>query len=1215
MGLSASLARLRRSVMLLLADYQAGWLRWSCCLVYLSCIIAGGASAQVPPAASKGPVIFLLGGTNRASAGTSPVAWPSLLSQAREVGASSILVVLGDYLNPQDAPGAKPQNQNKDRLSTEDGIRPWLLTLREFPGRVVFVPGEAEWQQGGARGWERVRQQEALLAAEFPGSIIAPTGGCPGPVEIALDATHTLVVLDTQWWLHAWDKPGPESACEAKDPAAVVTQLDDVLSRNRDQGKHLLVAGHHPLFSSSYSVSKAALPNPRIRLLRKSLTEVLNRYSNLTYVSGHEPSLQYLEKDQQIHYVVSGAGAVAGGRTPRHNALFAERTTGFSRLTYELSDRVVLTLHNAGGQVLYQRAWEESAAVRPFPFAAPDEAGLRDSLVVVRAGEQYRAGRFKTWLMGSNYRAEWAQPVAVPMLDLGTMHGGLTPLKRGGGLQTKSLRLRGGDGREYVLRSVSKEVDRAVPSFLRRTLAADVVQDQISASHPYAALTVLPLAEAVGVPHTHPQVVFVPDDPRLGPYRRAFAGTVGLLEARDPSPPMTYRGVPLPKAYSTQEVLDQLRANPGYRVDQRQVLRARLLDILLADWDRHDDQWRWLAYPQPDGGRLFRAAPRDRDQAYFVNQGFLPRKASSEWTLPKFQGFDYTFRNVNSFNFNGRYFDRSFLTGLEEADWRAIADSVRASLPDSIIVQAIHQLPDSVFALSGPTLVAKLQAHRDHLPEWAGQYYRFLAREVDVVGTDQADVFVVERIDDAHTRITVRAAPTTPSQQGELRYERTFLTTETKEVRLFGLEGEDMFTVRGSSGQGLRVRIIGGGGTDSVVDVTAHRPGPRRTVVYDEPTGVRLVAGPDTRNRISAAPDVNTYDRQAFRYDYTGPLYPLAYNLDDGVFVGLGVLMRRPGFRREPWASTHRLTANVALATGAFTFAYDGQFHRLLGPYDLLLAADLQAPNYVRNFFGLGNTSRYDQEMNIRYYRVRYRHLGLSAQLQRRFGDHWRLHAGPLYQAADVERSQGRFITQVDDPQLRPVTLFGSKQYLGGRMGVVFDRRTNLLLLPEGATWRTELTTLGGLLGAAQPLTQLTSELALYRSIRFPVQLTLATRFGGAANLSRRYEFFQAATLDGLTNLRGYRRTRFAGRQSAYNNTELRLQVGRFRSYLFPATFGLLGFHDMGRVWVPGENSRTWHRGYGGGVWLAPFQQVVVTAMYGLSPEDRLPLIRLGYFF
>ncbi|SFQ81285.1 hypothetical protein [Hymenobacter arizonensis] len=1149
----------------------------------------------------------MLGGTGAAAPGLVSVALPALLTQARAAGPGSVLVVLGD----QWPVAGMPSKHEHAKQAAETRLRPLLAELQTFPGRVVFLPGEAEWQDGGARGWDRVRQQEAFIKAALPRALFLPSDGCPGPVELALDATHTLVVLDTQWWLHAWEKPGEASSCDAKDPGAVAAQLDDILSRS--QGKHVLVAGHHPLFSAGYGAALALLPNPRNRLLRQSLLSVLNRYPHLTYVGGHEPSLQYLEPGAGQHYVVSGAGATAGGRKPRPTAVFAARTTGFARLDYGTADSVTLRLCSAAGPVLFQRGWREPTSVAPSPAPALVSARL-DTTAQVRAGAQYGAGKWRTRLLGANYRAEWGQAVRVPVLDLARAHGGLTPLKRGGGQQTKSLRLLGGDGREYVLRSISKDVDRAVPAFLRHTLAADVVQDQISASHPYAALTVPTLAEAAGVPHTRPQVVLVPDDPRLGPYRHSFAGALALLEARDPGPPAAFTGQLLPKTYSTADVIEQLQADPRHRVDQRQVLRARLLDMVLADWDRHEDQWRWLAYRRPDGGRLFRAAPRDRDQAYFVNQGLVPRRASSEWMLPKFQGFDYTFRNVNSFNFQARYFDRRFLTELSEADWRAVADSVRAALTEDVLARALAQLPDSVYQHSGATLLAKLRAHRDQLPAWAGQYYRFLARNVDVVGSDGREAFEVERRGSDQTRVSVFAL-SAQGQRGPVKYERVFNAAETREIRLYGLGGDDVFTVRGTAGEGPLLRIIGGAGRDSVSDDSRVRHGPRRTQVYDEPRGLALTTGPETRDRRAATAGVNDYDPQAFQYNYTGPRYPVAFNVDDGVFLGLGVLWRRPGFRNPPWAVTQQLTGSVALATGAFSFAYAGQFNHLLGPYDVQVQAGLQAPNYVRNFFGLGNETRFDESQGIRYYRVRFRELALSVQLQRRLSTRWQLAAGPSYQAVEVERTAGRLLAGLSDERLRPAALFTPKHYAGGTMRVSYDGRPPALLLPDGLRWHAELLTLRSLNTAARPLTRLSSELALYRSVRYPVQLTLAARLGGTAVLSHDYEFFQAAVLDGLTTLRGYRRTRFAGRQSVYNNAEVRLRVGQFRTYLFPASYGMLAFHDLGRVWMPGEGASRWHRGYGGGVWVAPFQQVVLSAMYGFSGEDSLPLVRLGFFF
>ncbi|WP_210515947.1 BamA/TamA family outer membrane protein [Hymenobacter terricola] len=1171
-------------------------------LLSVGLLLAGRAMAQSAPVYS----VFLVGGTGVGNEATLTATLALLRTQSAAAGPLSTLVLLGDNLS-----NGLPAASKASRAAAQNRLVQVLELLKTYPGRLVVVPGGEDWQRGGRQGWQRVQEQEKFVESYLKrGDVFVPSNGCPGPVEIALDPQHTLVVLDTQWWLHAWDKPGEESACDAKDPAAVVVQLQDVLNRN--EGRHLLVVGHHALAGAGNSLWQEAMPNPRQRIMRRSLLGVLNKYPGITYASGHERRLEY-DEEAGLHYLISGAAATPAGAAAFPKVPYAARTPGFARLDYAANGEVRASFWStASGQPVYEKQWVEPCVVQA---RARDTARLRTApqLVRVRASTRYGAGRLKQWLQGTNYRREWQQPVQVPVLDLGRAYGGLTPVKRGGGFQTKSLRLRGADGQEYVLRSVDKSTDSSVPYFLRKTFAADLVQDQISAAHPYAALVVPVLAEAAGVGHTTPRLVQVPDDPRLGPYRREFAGSLALLEAREPAPPRSFTGRPDRKKYSTPDVLAALEADPRNRVDQRAVLRARLLDMVLADWDRHDDQWRWLAYPRPGGGWLFRAVPRDRDQAFFVNQGFLPRQASKEYLLPRIQGFDTNFRNVDSFNFQARYFDRSFLTELSRADWQAVADSVQASLSDAVLESALRQWPDSIYQLSGPTVLAKLQAHRAHLPAWAAEYYQFLAQAVDVLGTKEREYVDVVRQEDNRTQVTVYEQAAGAGRGAPL-YQRTFLPAETKEIRLYGLGGADVFTLEGRSQHGPLVRIIGGAGADSVIDRSRVAAGSRKTRVYDERDGIAVTKGPETATHLRTQPDINLYNRTAFQYPYLAPLYPWSFNADDGLFVGLGGQLKRPGFRKEPWAVTHTLTGRVALRTGAFDFHYDGLFTHLIGSLDLHLEATAQAPNYVRNFFGLGNDSPFNSALDLSYYRVRFRNLTGAVLLQRAVGTRLHVFGGPMYQRVEVENVQGRILAQVSDERLHPETLFSTKQYAGGRLGFSVISPDAKAAFPQGVAWQTELTALGPLTATARPFTYLSSDLALYRSFRFPVRLTLAARFGGAANFGD-YEFFQAATLGGLSNLRGYRRTRFAGRSCAYNNLEARLELGRFTSYVLPATFGVLGFHDIGRVWVPGETSDTWHRGYGGGIWLAPTPQVVLAAMYGFSKEDQLPLIRLGYFF
>ncbi|MGH7453009.1 MAG: hypothetical protein ACRENG_16795 [bacterium] len=91
--------------------------------------------------------------------------------------------------------------------------------------------------------------------------------------------------------------------------------------------------------------------------------------------------------------------------------------------------------------------------------------------VTVIPGAHYRAGGLHKFFFGSGYRKVWTTPVKVPVLDLENFAGGLTPTRRGGGLQTLNLRFQGGDGREYAFRSADKDPSRALPGNCKARLS------------------------------------------------------------------------------------------------------------------------------------------------------------------------------------------------------------------------------------------------------------------------------------------------------------------------------------------------------------------------------------------------------------------------------------------------------------------------------------------------------------------------------------------------------------------------------------------------------------------------------------------------------------------------------------------------------------------------------------------------------------------------
>jgi len=91
----------------------------------------------------------------------------------------------------------------------------------------------------------------------------------------------------------------------------------------------------------------------------------------------------------------------------------------------------------------------------------------RDTIVV--PGKEYKAGWFHKFIFGKHWRDVWTTPIKVKILDLNNFAGGLTPTRKGGGLQTRTLHLLGKDGLDYKFRSIDKDPARMLPDDLKET--------------------------------------------------------------------------------------------------------------------------------------------------------------------------------------------------------------------------------------------------------------------------------------------------------------------------------------------------------------------------------------------------------------------------------------------------------------------------------------------------------------------------------------------------------------------------------------------------------------------------------------------------------------------------------------------------------------------------------------------------------------------------
>jgi hypothetical protein len=340
-----------------------------------------------------------------------------------------------------------------------------------------------------------------------------------------------------------------------------------------------------------------------------------------------------------------------------------------------------------------------------------------------------------------------------------------------------------------------------------------------------------------------------PDEKGLKAVSASFQGHLALLEEKFSSPadlPSALRRAGATDLLNSEDMLQNLYADPRYSIDQLTFLRARLLDVWLGDWDRHEKQWSWATMPQPHGRTRYLPLPKDRDQVFYrFDDGALPWFASRPFIAPQFQTFKPKYGNIRGLVQQATFIDQRSLSQRTRADFQQMARAVQARLPDSLIERAVRRFPPAVFALEGPRTMAALQARRETLPEAADKFYLAMARQPVVSGTTRPERFEVRRFADS---VVVRIFASVLGADS-LRYRRTFLPAETHRIRLDGLSGSDVFDIQ-TPGRVPRIHLLFLDGPDT--NVVRRTGSARRLRFFAEGRGKRQRAA--VRPRFLAAP-------------------------------------------------------------------------------------------------------------------------------------------------------------------------------------------------------------------------------------------------------------------------------------------------------------------------------------------------------------------------
>ena len=1132
------------------------------------------------------------------------------------------LIFLGDNIYPV----GMPEKDTEFRPIAENHLNAQIDVAKVFQGSTVFIPGNHDWFNEGLDNVNR--EKDYIEKALDNKNIWEPKVGCPIN-SVDINKQIQLIIVDSQWYLAKWDDhPTINDNCDQiKTREQFFLEIEGELKKNQD--KTIVFALHHPLFTNGihggqYAAvkhlypSQSALPIPILGSLatqirtsggvsaqdkqNKRYQEMTNRITTLArasaapriiFASGHEHTLQYIENDG-IRQIVSGSGAKESYATLSYDGLFSYGGMGFARLDV-MKDGSSWVRYYGFENGKEKLLFTYEAIKKPVEFdleTLPDEYPAFAKASIYDQERVEKSAVFES-VWGNKYRDLYGTKINAKVAILDTLKGGLVVERAGGGHQTRSLRLVAKDGKEYNLRALKKSAvqflqttvfkENTVAESFEDTAAEDLLFDFYTAAHPYAALTLPKLSDAIGVYHTNPEIYFVPKQKALGNYNSDYGDELYMLVER---PEENQKDIASfgksDDIESTADVFEKIREDEKYKIDQPAFVRARMFDMLLGDWDRHQDQWRWAQFKK-DGKSTFKPIPRDRDQVFSNFDGALFATLRTMVGLTKqFATYDEELDNVKWFNSAASYLDRSLAQEADRDMWIAQAQYIQDNLSDKDIEAAFKELPAEIYPdESTQKIINNMKIRRGNIVKIAERYYDYLSDLAIVTGTDKDDFVVVDRVEDGKTRVTIYRNK--DGKKADVVVDRLFLAEDTKEIWVYALDDDDVIEAVGNGKDRIKVRIIGGQNND-----VYNLENGKSISIYDHKTKKNTFSNKGgARLRLSDSYNRNLYDprKSILKSNVLTPA--IGFNPDDGFKIGIQNTYTVNGFNRNPNTRVHQIRAGYYFATEGFDINYNGTFAGVFNQMNLTVKARFSNPTFAENFFGFGNeTVNLDDDLDFDFNRVRLSEIsaGVGVSYKGEYGSN--VKGGIEIQSFEIEEDEGRFLetqfaTPAEDPEF-----FERKWFLELNGGYNYESYDNKLNPTRGMIFdivagiNADKDDLGNTFGFIKP------KLGFYNALNRSRSLVLKTLTQATFNIGDDYQFYQSAQVGQNNGLRGYRTQRFSGESALAGSADVRYSFNEFKTGFVPLQIGIFGGADVGRVWLDDERSNKWHNDFGGGFWV-----------------------------
>jgi hypothetical protein len=318
----------------------------------------------------------------------------AIARSSEKISTPELTVFLGDNVYDDGLPPAG----DPDRARGEAVLNRQLAVFDEDTSmRGLFIPGNHDWDGMGSAGRAGVTRQGEYIRAASRGRIrLVPDSAQPGPVVVLRNDVLQVIALDSQWWLHDYDKPhypgrptvspvtGAPSDSATRE--AIADSLYGLL--NDFGGKVSILLAHHPLetygphgghfglqdhlfpltnvaswlwlplpiIGSAYPVARSNgysaqdLSSAEYQRYIGTIGRAVNaatargRY-NVFIASGHEHALQVIQPKAELFYLVSGNGILD------HASALSDEGA-YATFASEMAGYVTLDVYDDGGAML-----------------------------------------------------------------------------------------------------------------------------------------------------------------------------------------------------------------------------------------------------------------------------------------------------------------------------------------------------------------------------------------------------------------------------------------------------------------------------------------------------------------------------------------------------------------------------------------------------------------------------------------------------------------------------------------------------------------------------------------------------------------------------------------------------------------------------------------------------------------------------------------------